>query len=465
MIRMLAEYIGDDKFRDGLRHYLKKHSYKNTNTVDLWKSFEKVSKKPISKMMSAWTKETGYPLVTLSHRSDLWEVRQERFFSSRIEALKYKNLNKKKNIWPIPFKYESSNRVGTSEVMKLLMTKKSIPLIGTSIGKMNKEEDTMIRVRYDEITLKKLSEEITKGTLSVKDRLGIIRDLFALAEGGYIKTDIALEFALNYKGETEYIVWSEIAGGINRVYNLIESRPMADKYKKYVCSLFSPLAEHMSFEKKEKENHSDTFLRNLALSQAAHYGDTKIIKQAQKLFKEKNTNQINADIRGVIYGIIAANGSEKEWKLFEKLYKEEKLHEEKDRFARALGVFSNEKLLTKTLEFTLSSHVRNQDAPFIIASVWSNQYGKDLTWKFIKNNWKEISNRFGSGGHFLSRLLSPLGGHTSLKDLNNIKKFFAKHTAPGADRTLEQSYERIASNAAWIKDDKKSIQSWLNNNF
>jgi len=489
MIRQLAEYIGDDKFCDGLRHYLKKHSYKNTNTIDLWESFEKVSKKPISKMMSAWTKEIGYPLVTVGHMSDIgtnskinkdpmsdmWYVTQERFFSSRIEALKYKNSSKKKNIWPIPFKYESMTRAGTNEIMKLLMTKKTIPLIGTSIGKVNKEEDTMMRVRYDNETLKKLSDEIIKGTLSIKDRLGIIRDLFALAEGGYIKTDIALEFTLFYKDETEYIVWAEIAGGINRVYNLISGEPIALKYKKYVLSLFSPLAEEIGWGKTPSpsghsplagvEEHSKTFLRNLALSMAAHYGDTKVIKLAQKLFKDRNTNSIHADIRGIVYGIVAANGGEKEWKLFEKLYIEEKLHEEKDRFARALGAFTDEKLLTKTLEFTLSSHIRNQDAPFIISSVWGNIHGKDLTWKFVKNNWKEISNRWGLGGHFLSRLLTPLGGHTSLKDLKDIQKFFFQNKAHGADRTLEQSYERIASNAAWIKDDKKLITNWLNKNY
>ena len=460
MIRQLAEYIGHDNFRDGLRHYLKKHSYKNTKTADLWDSFEKVSKKPINKMMSSWTKETGYPLVTTSKKGNKFYLSQERFFSSRISVQEYKTSNNKKNLWPIPFKYESNN-----EVINLLMTKKSIPLIGTSIGKINKEEETFMRVRYDELTLRELSEKIKNMTLSIKDRLGIIRDLFALAEGGYIKTDAALEFALYYKDETEYIVWVEIASGINRINNLLSNDTAALKYKKYVCSLFSSLAERMSFEKKENENHSNTFLRNLSLSQAAHYGDTKVIKQAQKLFKEKNANSIHADIRGAVYGITAANGGEKEWKLFEKLYIDEKLHEEKDRFGRALSAFENEKLLLKTLEFSLSKHVRNQDAPFIISSVWSNQHGKDLTWKFVKNNWKEISNRWGLGGHFLSRLLTPLGSHTCLKDLKDAQKFFTKNNAPGADRTLEQSYERIASNAAWIKDDKKIITSWLNKNY
>jgi puromycin-sensitive aminopeptidase len=469
VIRMLAEYIGHDKFRDGLRHYLKKHSYKNTDTKDLWDSFEKVSHKKVNEIMSTWTKETGYPLVTLSPTPGVgenWKISQERYFSSRVEASKYKNSKNKKNIWPIPIKYESINEtLKTQELMNLLMTKKSVPLIGNSIGKINKEEDTFMRVRYDESTLSKLAIQIKDGSLSTKDRLGIVRDLFALAEGGYIKTDIALDFTLNYKDESEYIVWSEIAGGINKIYNLISCEPFADKYKKYALSLFSPIAGKMNFGKKEGEKHSDTFLRNLTISQSILYGDTKVINTAKKIFKEGETNSIDANIRSIVYKAVASTGTIKDWKLFESLYKKELLHEEKDRLSYALTSFKDKELLKKTLSFIMSSDVRDQDAPFLLSSVWQNKEGHELTWNFIKNNWKILLKKYGEGGGFLSRLLTPLGNHITLKDLKDAQKFFLKNNAPGSDRTLEQAYEKIASNVAWIKDDKKAIKNWLEKNY
>ncbi len=455
VIRQLAEYLGYEKFRDGLRHYLKKHSYKNTQTVDLWEAFEKVSKKPVKKIMQSWTKKTGYPLVTLSHTKKGYTARQERFFSSRIEA---KN-NKEQTVWQIPFAYESN-----TETLKVLATQKSIPLIGASIGKINKEEGSFMRTRYDNATLECLKKEVESGTLGTKDRLGLIRDLFALAEGGYIPTVEALEFSLAYKNETEYIVWSELASGINRVYNLISNEDYKDTYKKYAVALFSPLAEQMGFEKQKGEQHSDTFLRNLVLSHAASYGNTAIIKKAQKLFTERVKHQIPADIRTMVYRIVAANGSTKEWDLFRKLYTTEALHEEKDRYANALTAFRTEALLNKTLTFALSKDVRTQDAPFIIGQVWQNSYGRDLTWQCIKKNWKTVVKRYGEGGHFLSRLLTPLGSHTKIKDAQDAKKFFAKNNAPGSDRTLEQVYERIYSNAAWLKADKIAIKKWLQQN-
>lgn len=460
MIRQLAEYIGHDKFRDGLRYYLKKYSYKNTNTVDLWNSFEKVSGKKISKIMSSWTKETGYPLVSLIKNKNKYSLLQERYFSSRIESFKYKKSSTKKNIWPIPIKYTSNN-----ETIKLLMTKKSIPILGTSIGKINKDEDTFMRVRYDEATLLKLAIEIQNKSLSVKDRLGIIRDLFALAEGGYIKTSVALSFTLNYKDEDEYIVWTEIAGGLNKIYNLISNESFVNQYKTYVKSLFSPLALKMGFEKQKNENHSATFLRNLAISQAIIYGDKKILNILKNIFNNRNINVIKADLRSVVYKAVAIAGTNKEWKIFKEMYINELLHEEKDRLGYALASFKNKTLLKKTLSFTISSKVRDQDAPFLISMVWQNTNGKDLTWDFVKENWNIILKKYGEGGHFLSRLISPVGNHTSKKDLKDIQNFFSKNEAPGAKRTLEQAYEKIESNIAWWKEDKEYIKDWLEKNY
>jgi hypothetical protein len=346
----------------------------------------------------------------------------------------------------------------------VLLTKKSIKIKSNYIGKLNIGEGSFIRTCYSEKILKDLGEKIYSKKMSVKDRLGLARDIFAIAEAGYIKTDKALEFSLYYKNEDEYIVWSELASGINKLYRLISGERFEDKYRSYALSIFSPLAEKIGFEVKENEKHSTPFLRNLAIANAAAYGDKKIIKEASEIFDNRKKKPIRADIRSTIYGIVAANGGENRRGEFLKLYKNESFHEEKDRIGHALTRFKDKKILEKTLEFALSKEVRDQDSPFMIAQVWQNINGRGVAWKFVKKNWKQILKRYGEGG-FISRLLSPLEGHKTKEDLIDIKKFFTKNIAPGADRTLEQAYERINSNIAWLKADKNSIKNWLEKNF
>ncbi len=54
IIRMLHGYIGNDAFRSGMKEYLTKFSYKNTETPDLWACLEDASKKPVGKLMTTW---------------------------------------------------------------------------------------------------------------------------------------------------------------------------------------------------------------------------------------------------------------------------------------------------------------------------------------------------------------------------------------------------------------------------
>ena len=469
IIKMLADYLGEEVFRDGLRYYLKKHSYKNTNTIDLWDSFEKISKKKVGDIMKNWTSKTGYPLVTLSRIPEariqksqkpcFWNLKQERFFSSRISSKE----NKEKTLWQIPFSYESN-----SSKLTTLLTKKENSLIGEKIGKLNLNENSFIRTSYDRDSLASLSIEIENKTLNTKDRLALIRDLFALAEGGYIKSIDALDFSLSYKDETEYIVWSEISSGLNKIYNIVlekSDEKTKNLYKKYVLELFSPLAKRMTFEKIKNEKHDAVFLRNLALSNSAFYGDKSIIKNAQIIFKNRDSKKIDADIRSVVYAIIANYSTNKEWSIFKNLYEKEEMHEEKDRLVRALTQFKDKTLIAKTLTFIISDKVRSQDTPHLITSTWLNSVGRDLTWVFVKHNWPNFLKKYGEGGHFLGRMLSAIGTHTTSKDATEIKKFFKINAAPGADRTLEQGYERIYSNEAWTKSDKKLVEKWLAKNF
>lgn len=59
VIRMLETYLGSEVFKNGLREYIKKYSFSNACTNQLWDVLEKVSKKEVSKFMSVWIRNVG----------------------------------------------------------------------------------------------------------------------------------------------------------------------------------------------------------------------------------------------------------------------------------------------------------------------------------------------------------------------------------------------------------------------
>ena len=428
VIRMLADYLGEKDFRDGLRHYLKKHSYKNTETFHLWEAFEKVSKKPVAKIMRNWTSKPGYPVVKASLVKGKINFSQSRFFASPISAKKTKGRTK----WEIPITFKKN--------------------------KVNFGEAGFYRTAYSRELLEKLKMLVEKKLLSARDRLGIIRDLFALAEAGTIPTTDALEFLSAYKKEDNYTVWLELAMGLGRLEQILAKENCRENLNSLILKLFSPVFVRLGWAPRKNELHSDTLLRSLVLSKLGRAHHKEILTMAKKKF---TAGKINPDIRGAVYVTVATNGGVKEYNTFLKMYKTEKLHEEKNRIGGALGDFRDQKILKLACEFALSQNVRKQDTIGIISSVGANPLGRDIWLNFVQKNWKTLVYRYGDGGHTLQRLVKAISGSAEIRHLKSFKKFFSTHDAPGAKRAIQQVIERLEGNVAWLKRDGKKIEEFL----
>ncbi|XP_022253122.1 puromycin-sensitive aminopeptidase-like [Limulus polyphemus] len=83
VIRMLHRFLGDEVFSKGMNTYLTRHMYKNAQTEDLWQALEDASQKPVAAIMSSWTKQKGFPVVSVSCRQDgknkILSLTQEKF--------------------------------------------------------------------------------------------------------------------------------------------------------------------------------------------------------------------------------------------------------------------------------------------------------------------------------------------------------------------------------------------------
>lgn len=461
VIRMLAEFLGADKFREGLRHYLRKHAYGNTITDDLWKSFETVSKKPISKMMKTWTRQAGYPLLSVNEQDGKFKLAQSRFFSSEISRKK----NRIKAKWSIPVSALDAD--GSKKSLLLENNQFVIKRKNDGWVKFNQGETTLMRVAYNNEALNKLTLAIAEKQLSPADRLGIVRDAFALAEAGQFPTAQALELAQYFKDETELPVWEEIVAGFFSAGEFYKGEQWYPIFEKYNLELFAKLAKSLGWSRKKGESHATKMLRSLALMQMGASGHKPTLEKAGGLFQQATTGkEIDPDIRGVVYNLAAQYGGLKEFKQMVAMYeKSEHHHEEQDRIGRAMGSFRDQKVLAQVLQFALSKKVRSQDAPSIYISVARNFYGRDLAWNFLKTNWQTINERYNIGGHLLEWFVAPFSRFTTKAQAKEYEQFFKKHPAPNVSRTIQQVLERINSNEAWIRRDKKNIESWLKNNY
>ena len=82
---MISKYLGEDTFIDGVRRYIKKHAWGNTQTSDLWDALGEASGKDVAHVMDIWTKNIGYPVISVTENEtdSSITVKQNRFLRTR----------------------------------------------------------------------------------------------------------------------------------------------------------------------------------------------------------------------------------------------------------------------------------------------------------------------------------------------------------------------------------------------
>lgn len=68
VLKMILDEMGEAKFFEGLKLYLRRHQFGNTESHDLWQSWEACTGDSIDTQMHFWTKETGFPVVKVTEQ-------------------------------------------------------------------------------------------------------------------------------------------------------------------------------------------------------------------------------------------------------------------------------------------------------------------------------------------------------------------------------------------------------------
>lgn len=456
VIRMLASFLGEKHFRDGLRYYLKKHAYKNATTEDLWAAFEKVSGEPVRSMMHVWTRRPGYPLITADHSNGYLLLSQKRFYSSPENL----ETSKDTTLWPVPISH-------TGSAKKFLMTTKRAAIevpAGNGMPKLNLGETGFYRVAYTASAWENFAGAISAQTFSPLDRLGLANNVWTLTEAGLVSTATALRVSRSFKNETEYTVWLELLSSLGQVYRLWFVQPaIRRQLELFVQDLLASAIKKVGFVSRPSDSHMERLLRSLILQAAGTFGHAGVLAKSQALFRKakKNVQQLPADFRGFVYVHAAESGGADEFEVLKNLYVRTDMSEEKNRIGRALAAFRNKTLLKKALAFSLSKAVRSQDALRFNAAVGANPLGGEVNWECMKANWKQYLEMYGQGGHLLSQLVDSLSRLSSFAAAKDVEKFFKTHPAPGAERTVQQVIEHIRTNALWIERDTEDIKTFL----
>jgi aminopeptidase N len=381
-LRMLESFLGEDIFRTGIRNYIATHKYSNSTTADLWNALSDASGKPVNEIAAAWTEQPGFPVVKLKRDGDKVSLTQERF------TIHFPNAPALE--WKIPLTYFV---VGQGKIESRLMNGKidnlqSIP--ATAALKLNANGAGNYRVEYDADSWKLLLEVLAK--LNNEDRVNLSSDAWALVQANRAQISLCLDLIEKLPAGNDLAERGQIINTFDYINRLLVGSPVREKFQAYARSMLRPNFDQLGREPKKGETARDSVLRGSLIVALGDLNDPEIVTGCRARFQKyiANPASLAPDLRAPIFWVVGHHADEATWNKLHELGLKTTSIEEKQNYYDALAAARDPKLITKTLQISLTDELPTSRAIFLVGKVARQSEHPEMAWEFAKANMKAL---------------------------------------------------------------------------
>jgi puromycin-sensitive aminopeptidase len=451
VLRMLEQYLGEDEFRDGIRHYLTRNQFGNTETTDLWDAIEESTGEPVRQIMDTWIFQGGFPIVDVELVGPrTLRLRQERFrFGLDDEPGAGDDT-----LWAIPIRLTYSDGAdGHAERVLLATHEHDVELAGdVEWVHVDAGGSGFYRTRYIGDLRRSLAAHL--GELEPLERYNIVDNEFASTLAGSTTAAEFCEVARRFGDDTELSVWQRLAAAFSALDRIIddEGRP---RLQATVRAIAAPALHRMGWSPSLDESDVDRQRRACLFELLGTIGaDDDARARARGIHDAylAAPDTVDPEMVSAALAVIADSGTAAEFRTFLEHWRTATNPQEELRYLYSLPRFHDDACFRELLDLSLSE-VRTQNSPFLIGRALANRTHGAVAWEFVRKNWPTLIERFPS-----STITRMAEGVKWLVDVApDIEGFFAEHPIPQGAKTLEQHLERLRVNAAFRDRDHAAL--------
>ncbi|KAF8198250.1 leucyl aminopeptidase [Mycena galopus ATCC 62051] len=465
VLRMLSEYIGEERFLQGTSLYLKKHLYANSVTRDLWDGISTASGEDVVRFMDSWITKIGFPLITVTERSDGIFVRQDRYLDNgRPDA------EENETIWNVPLAILSVDEDGKVHVDNnaLLDEREKFFAIDTDkTFKLNAETNGFYRVSYTPERLAKIATEAVRAdsVFSLSDRIGLLYDVSELSQAGLTRVSSLLVLIDIWRNEPNHLVWESILTSLEGITGPFEDHPQINAgLRAFIRTLFVPLVERLGYEFPESESIDIVQLRKNAILGAVEGKYERVTQELMSRFKDYmktgDTTRIPPDIKKPIFTTAARYGGREEFEALLRIIENPVNPADKGAAIRGIGCTEDLSLLKELFSYILTK-ARDQDVSIFFRAMEPNPLARPLLPSLLKDNYEALSKRFATNSMLKYIVASCFRGLSTQEAHDDAEAFFKDKDTTRYSMALAQALETIRARIIYIARSRDDLSDWL----
>ena len=326
----------------------------------------------------------------------------------------------------------------------------------------NRDAKGYYRVAYTPEGLKKIAQ-IAEKQLNVPERIAFLEDAWAMTRATKTSAVDFLAVSQALRGEQNRHVMDLLGTHLRYLKDSAVSADRQQKFDHFVQVQFGALAKKLGWNPLPSDTDDQKALRASLLETLGAAGDQEAVAVARHIVEQymENPTSVEGTISGPAFAIAAANGSPALYDRFLQALSSSKSSDEYYHYLYALADFAQPQLFERTIALIDQDKVRQQDYPRFFGALLSNPAAREATWRYLKAHWNVLAQKvtsFGGAG-----AISALGNACSAEMRDDIEQFFGTHPAPGAERAVQQSLERIDSCIDFKHAQASALHEWLSN--
>jgi len=448
LAKMFEHYLGEEKFRTFIRHYLAAHAWKNATTEDFLKALSDEAGPEVARAFGSFVDQPGVPRVTFDVRCEKGKapvlgLAQERFLppesKGRADAQHWS--------FPLCVRYGAGGKAGqactllTEKQGELPLDAKACPewVLGNADGK------GYYRVGYRAEQLRPLLAR--RASLSKPEQLALVGDLSAGARRGDVPLEEALALVPALSQEPNRFMATEALELVGLIP--VRQLPEADMahYHRFIAKTFGPRARALGLAPKKGESQDDKELRGMLLHWAAVEGEDVTLASGARALAQKwlaDRRAVEPELAGPVLGIAAATGDAA---LFEQILAEARKTEDRQERARllfALGEFREPALVQRAIGLVSEDAFDLRESIRVLQRELMSREGRDAAWAYTKANYDAFQSKMRADDT-LQFINSAVSAYCDDAHRADVEAFFKPRVqkVDGAPRVLAKGLERM----------------------
>ncbi len=455
VLRMLESAAGPDRFRDGVRAYIKAHAYGNAVSDDLWRALDAATPTHLTRIAHDFTLEAGVPLLRVAAIPGGVRLTQGEFVEDEA--------GREPAVWHVPVTVRG---LGTAAVWHGIVARgkpADVKLPGGAPAVVNAGQRGYFRVLYAPPTLAPLLARFAE--LPVEDQLGLLNDAQALGLAGQEPLSDFLSMVAQAAGPAmDPALLERLVRRLEEMDDLYVGLPAQASLHVFGRKLLDPLFTKIGWEARPGENPSTGPLREVLLEALSDFDDPAVIAGARERFArlEKDPGVLSNELRRSVLDIVAYHADAPTWERLHARAREARNSLAQRRGYQLLGSVHDPALARRALDLALSAELPVTLRATLLGTV--GRWHPEMAFELVTRRWKEVAPLLepDSRASFAPRLAARAHDAATIA---RLRAFAAAHIPPTARRAAVSAEAAIARTVRIRQERLPEASRWLASHF